>query len=266
MKNILLLAHDDGGQESRFQVALDVTRALNGHLTCLDVRIMPVLLGDCFTPSGEGLLLQEEYDREHKLRSKLEDRLSREAVSWDWVEVTGALAPCMTDAAELADLIITSRSLDDFPYPDMQQAAGEIIVKAGKPLLAVPQSSKGLKLGHPLVAWDGSHEAIRAVHAATPLLKQANAVTILEVDDGSIKCPAREIATYLGRHEISVTIRRETDDELSPGDWILELCREEGYDYVVMGGFGHSRIAEAVFGGVSRKMLTASPVPVLMMH
>ena len=48
MKNILLLVHDDHGQEARLQAALDITRAVEGHLTCIDVTPYPLIAGDGF--------------------------------------------------------------------------------------------------------------------------------------------------------------------------------------------------------------------------
>jgi nucleotide-binding universal stress UspA family protein len=33
-----------------------------------------------------------------------------------------------------------------------------------------------------------------------------------------------------------------------------------------MGGYGHSRIAEYVFGGVTRYMLANAPVPIVIAH
>lgn len=46
MKTLLLLVHDDAGQEARLQAALDLTRALDGHLTCVDIAPIPVFAGD----------------------------------------------------------------------------------------------------------------------------------------------------------------------------------------------------------------------------
>ena len=60
MKNILLLVHEDNGQEARLQAALDVTRALKGHLNCLDVVIMPVVVGYDWGGYGTAMLLEQE--------------------------------------------------------------------------------------------------------------------------------------------------------------------------------------------------------------
>jgi len=267
MKNILLIVHDDDGQEARLQAALDVTRALDGHLRCLDVSIMPVLMGDYYSQAGEAMLLADEREREATNRSRLESRLAHEDVSWDWIDVTGELAPCVMDAASMADLIVTNRKLDGFPMPDMLQAAGEIIIKSGRPVLAVPDNLKSFDpRARALVAWDGSACATAALHAAVPLLQLSKSVILLEVEDGSIQEPAEEAATYLSRHGIHPVIRREGCHNRKASDVLLDQAQHGHVGYVVMGGFGHRRFVEALFGGVTRKMLTESPVPLFLAH
>jgi len=120
MKNLLLLVHDDPGQEARFQVALDVTRAIKGHLQCLDVSILPVLIGDFYSGAGEAMLLADEREQENLNRARLEARLANEGLPWDWTNTTGAIAPSLREASALADLIIVNRQLDQFPLPDMR--------------------------------------------------------------------------------------------------------------------------------------------------
>ncbi|WP_404712573.1 universal stress protein [Sphingomonas sp. MMS24-J13] len=267
MKNILVLMHDDRGQEARLQAALDVTRAVEGHLTCLDVTVTPVIIGDYYTGVGEAMLLEDERKREAANHTIVERRLAGEQISWDWKEATGPIAPCLQDASALTDLIIVNRALDDFPLPDMRTVAGDVVVKSGKPVLVVPEASRGLDLcGLALVCWDGSPNAAAALRAAAPLLELAETVILLEVADGSVQSPAEEAAAYLSRHGVKPGIIRRNTLTGKPADIILDEIRRTHADYVVMGGFGHARFAEALFGGVTRRMLSESPVPVLLAH
>lgn len=267
MKNILLLVHDDAGQEARFQAALDLGRALEGHLVCLDVTIVPALVGtDYVGDAGFNLLLNDERDRETVNKTRLESRLEHEDVPWEWSESIGALAPCLKDAADLADVIVVNRQLDDFPLPDMRSVAGELVVGSGKPILAVPDSLKRFDLDSALVAWDGSSASAAALRAAVPLLSRAMRVTILEIEDGSVQAPAEEAATYLSRHDIHAEIRRVPAGDSGAAELILDQLADGGFGYLVMGGFGHRRFAEALFGGVTRGMLTRCPVPVFLAH
>jgi nucleotide-binding universal stress UspA family protein len=263
MKIILLLVHDDAGQEARLRAALDLGRALGGHVHCLDVAMLPVVDDGV----GKALLLQQECAREHANKLKLEERLRHEDVSWSWADATGPLAACVAEAATLADVIVLNRRLAAFPYPDMREAAGSVILKTGKPVVAVPDDSHGFPVdGRALVAWDGSPRTAVALQAAVPLLKFAASVTILEIADGSIETPAEEARAYLAKYDVTARVVRDYALSNPPSDILLVGVQIQRADYVVMGAYSHACLTEAVFGGCTRAMLTKSPVPIFLAH
>lgn len=265
MKNILVLIHDDAGQEARLQAALDVTRAVDGHLIALDVSLVTPFVGDAVGISGGAMLLDVERRTEAANRARLEPRLAGEGVSWSWIDTMDYVEPALEKAAALADLIVVNRALDSLPEPDMRQVAASLIVHSGKPVLAVPDDADGLNVaGRALVAWDGSRQAADALGAAVPLLRVAEKVTIVEVEDGSIATPAEEAAAYLSRHGIRAVIVRKSGRSAAEG--ILDSACGGPFDYLVMGGFGHSRTMEALFGGVTRRLLDDCPIPILIAH
>lgn len=267
MKNVLLLIHDDVGQEARLQAALDVVRALEGHLTCVDVSVPPELVVDGFgSVDGYAMLLDEEHKREAINGARLERRLSVEGVPWSWVDATGQIARCLTETANLADLIVVNLALESFPLPDMRAIAGDLIVRARKPILAVPERCHRLNFNSAVIAWDGSSHAAAALRAAIPLLQRTREVTLIEIDDHSVMSPAEEAASYLSRHDIHAIICRIATGGQPAGDVLLSEVVRRAPGYVVMGGFGHLRFAEALFGGVTRAMLGKSPVPVVFAH
>ncbi|MCX8475482.1 MAG: universal stress protein [Sphingomonas sp.] len=266
MKNILVLMHDDMGQEARFQAALDLARALDGHLTCIDVAVTPVSVPDYATLGGSALLLGDEQENEAENRARMEARLKVEGVAYDWIQTTGYLSPSVREAAGLADLIVLNRGIKD-AYPDMDEVASEVLLKSGRPIVAVPHESRGFDaFGHALVAWDGSAEAQAALRAAVPLLQHASRVTIVECEDGSVKTPAEEAAAYLSRHDIKAIVWRARADMDIPSTILLDQIEKQDVAYMVMGGFGHSRFVEAVLGGVTRRMLHECPVPLFLAH
>src|SRR5690606_20080733 len=105
-----------------------------------------------------------------------------------------------------------------------------------------------------------------ALRAAVPLLQHAEHVTILEVDDGSIKVAAFDAAEYLARNGIKPRILRRDAHQDIPSTVILNEIEAIGAAYLVMGGFGHSRFVQALLGGVTRRMLRECPVPLLLAH
>src|SRR6478752_5775576 len=99
MENILLLVHQDTGQEARLQAALDVTRALMGHLTCADISVMPAMADDYIGSMGTAMLLEDERAREAENRLNLEARLAGEMAVWDWIDLIGEIAQKLTDVS-----------------------------------------------------------------------------------------------------------------------------------------------------------------------
>lgn len=267
MKNVLLLIHDDVGQEARLQCALDLTRALDGHLSCIDVAIMPRFMDDYVSSGGEALLIADEEAREARNRDRLERRLAAEDVPWSWSDRSGMLDESVEQALRLNDIVVVNAHLDHFPHREMAHLAGELIVKSGKPLLVVPQHARRFPVaGHALIAWDGSGPAEAAMRAAIPLLQLAERVTVLQVDDGSLRIPAEEAGEYLSRHGIKANIRLATALTDVASTVILSELRALAADWLVMGGFGHRRLVEATFGGVTRRMFRDCDLPMLLAH
>ena len=265
MKNVLVLIHDDRGQEARFQAARDIARALRGHLKCLDVTAMFAAAVDPVAIDGGVLLMAQERERESANKARLQQRLATEDVSWDWADVTAYLPDAVYDNTLLADLIVLNRALDDEPFPDMLHMTSKVVLKSGKPVVAVPGDCRRFDVaGAALVAWDGSDEAAAALAAAVPLLALAASVTIAQVEDGSIRAPAEEAAAYLSRHGIA-SIVLHCPPAADPASAVLIAMAGSGrYDWLAMGGFGHARLVEAIFGGVTRRMLKASPIPLFL--
>lgn len=267
MKNILLLVHDDVGEEARFQAALDLTRALDGHLTCVDVVPLPVMVGDFYSGTSEALLLADNRQRETAHRARIEARLANEAVSWDWKEFTGDLALSMVAASDLADLIVVNRRLDEYPYPDMRGVASSILTRSQTPLVAVPDKCRGFDAaGRALIAWDGSEQVAATMRASVPLLKLAASVQLFEVEEGSSDTSVREAAAYLSRHGIHPTIRRMRLHNHRVDAVLRRGCDDLGAAYCLMGAFGSSPLTEAIFGGVTRAMLSTSKIPLVLGH
>lgn len=263
MKTILLLVHDDAGQEARLRVAIDLARAFDGHLHCLELAMLPA----ADDGAVQALLLHEECAREYVNKAKLEERLKQEGVRWSWTIETGLPAACIADAAALADLIVLNRKLDASPYPDMRRTADAVILKTGKPVVAVPDNARGFRVsGRALIAWDGSPRTAAALQAAVPLLKLAGSVTILEIADGSVVTPAEEAAAYLAEYDIAARVVRDFVLSNPPSDILLVGVQVQRADYVVMGAYSHMRATEAIFGGCTRAMLSKSPVPLFLAH
>lgn len=265
MKTILLLVHADPGQEARLRVAIHIARAINGHLACLEVAPLGAMEVGVLTgyDIARGVLDGRSCEAEN--RSTLTARLSREDVSWSWTDAAGDMASVILAAADLADLIILSRALETARSPDMRAIASRIVMRSGAAVLAVPEMVPRFALDRALVAWDGGISAASALRAAIPLLNLAAAVEILSVSEGGATHDPQRAAAYLAHHGIRAGVKSVLHG-MAPADTrIIEESVGWHADYVVMGAFGRGRLMES-FGGVTRRMLQDSRVPLLLHH
>ena len=141
---------------------------------------------------------------------------------------------------------------------------------SGRPVLIVPYIQRaGLKLDRVMVRWDGSRSAARAVADAMPFIVRAKAAEVVIVTSEPTKSnemPGADIAHHLARHGTKVEIKPIVTAEIDVTSTILSHAADASADFLVMGGYGHSRLREFVLGGVTRGILTSMTVPTLMSH
>jgi nucleotide-binding universal stress UspA family protein len=170
--------------------------------------------------------------------------------------------------ARYADLVVLSQFDPDDPVarvdPDLP---AYVMLNSACPVLLVPYiGPPATCCAHALVAWDESLQASRAVSNAVPLLRRADKVTLAVFNAGDQpRLAGADIALYLARHGVNVEVRREETD-LNVGSALLSLAADLGADMLVMGCYGHTRFREVLLGGVTRTVLGAMTIPVVMSH
>lgn len=147
--------------------------------------------------------------------------------------------------------------------------SSRLIMMSGRPVLMVPHGTSRTIGRDITLAWNGSPQAARAAFEALPILRTAEVVHIVWVDpaldDGEDHSRAADdIAATLTRAGVNCEAVVTSSEGRLVKDEILSLARDYGSDLIVMGGYGHSRLAEMFFGGVTRAMMTEMPLPVLM--
>jgi len=271
MKSILLHVQHDDSLESRLQTALSLTRATEGHLRCLHVT--PIEAYVAFDGFGGVFVMQDVLksidEQESQLRQRIEEQLRKEDVSWDYQQTTGNLANVIVSQAALADVIVVGRDYHrDYRAVSPVSLIGDLLQRSRTPLLVPPSSGEAFDpTGPTVIAWDGGYEAANAVRGTLGLLKLASRVEVVRVDAKQEKMfPATELLEYLSRHEIHAELRvEEAADELVPAA-ILASAEQIGATSLIMGGYGHSRIGEFIFGGVTRTFLENAPVALIIAH
>lgn len=255
--------------------AFGLAKRFEAHLVGLYAPLLPRIPAHAM--AGAGRVLHEilEQRRTEGLRQaekEFRDATARHGdagAEWRVSEADPGTAVRLN--ARYADLVVAAQ-------PEPQDAAGvrslaeEFALSCGRPVLYLPYAGRFATAGERvLIAWNAGREAARAVHDALPILRRAAAVELAVFDPertprGHGEEPGSDIALYLARHGIKVTVHGQSGAGFDVGAQILSRAADLGADLVVMGAYGHSRMRELVLGGVTRTMLEAMTLPVLMSH
>jgi nucleotide-binding universal stress UspA family protein len=270
MKSILLHVQSDTGMEARLQAALSIARAHGGHVSCLHVTPINLYIASDGVYGG---YLMPDFSRkldamEEKIRADIEGKLKNEDVSWDYRQVTGDPAMELVSRSALADLVVTGRYHHHETRYTPLSLIGDVLQNIKIPMLVQPQEIRDFDaLGPAMVAWNGSFEAASALRSALPMLRKASAVHVVTVEESKEHdLPPLEASQYLARHDIRSELHAVAKTAAPTAEAILSTAQVMKAGYIVMGGYGHSRAREYLFGGVTRHMLMESPIPLVLAH
>lgn len=276
-KSIVVHLDTSDRAHTRLEFALRLARRFKAHLTGVFAIYTPEP-ASFYVMAGSA-----DYFREH--RQWRDDRLAalerlfhaetaRAKVSSTWISAGARANDAVPHHARHADLVIAGQNDPNDPetYVD-DQFPENLVLSAGRPVLFVPYAGEFPSLGERvLVAWDGSREAVRAVHDALPFLEHAKRTTVATVingnsEDASVRIPGADAALMLARHAPDVNVLDIAGDAATPvGDTLLSRAYETGADLLVMGAYGHTRWRELMMGGATRVVLASMTLPVLMSH
>jgi nucleotide-binding universal stress UspA family protein len=267
-----IAVHLTGSDEDEVRIAHAAALAhqLDAHLTGLQVHEMPEVLS-ITDPSGSAFLQQliaDSIDRAFATTQRLEPVFAATGINHELRRLDlypGKAGPALADEARFSDLFVGTRPYGD---PHRQERVEEaVLFESGRPCLFVPP-------GHPaptryaniLVAWKNTRESAAALAAALPLLRQADTVRVALIEeDGASEqrreAPGADIGRYLARHDVKAEVHL-VDGWTDVSAAILNEAARMGADLIVLGAYGHSRLREWAMGGVTRDVLTRSPVPV----
>ncbi len=268
MKSIVVHISNDDYMDARLQTALDLTRANNGHLTCLHVT--PVSSYAAFDGFGgvfvmEGVVAQIN-DSITKTKAYIDEIMQHEDVSWNYRHVDAESASGLAGFAGLQDVIVVSRPSVRKTSYNPAMLFGDILYKSDTPLLIAPSNSKGFNVSAPaVIAWNGSPEAAKALKSSVPMLQLASAVHIICIEEDSrFDLPPVDASEYLSRHGIHTDIHQKSTSKSEIVGLLVSSAQDLGASYIVMGAYGHSRTYESIFGGVTKSLLKQCPMHLLI--
>ena len=287
IKTILVPATGNDADAAVFASALAVARPFGAHLGFLHVRIDAAAFAATIMPevsSPQAVMdlidrMEEESEQcEQKAKQLFESFCRRKGLavagtqseqsehSARWLREIGSESHWLVEHARAADLLVIGRPRDDQSAPsDTLEAA---LINSGRPLLIPPLASLPTLPDTVIIAWKSTPEAARAVAAAMPFLSIAKQIVIMTVaedettiaEEGAVRLMAN-----LHWDGFSASTRRLAPDAQGAAEALLTAAREQAA-LLVMGGYGHSRLREWIFGGFTERALREADIPVLMTH
>jgi nucleotide-binding universal stress UspA family protein len=268
-----LMVHFDAGPSShhRLRLAIDLASRFQAALIGITGRsYLPPFLAD-----GDAVTAERKNDERQEMAHILAEigekfhAAAKHVTHVEWRGTPDDATNLVANEARVADLIIIGREQGpENPYYALDP--GIAIVRAGRPVLVVPEGIDSLKARRIVVAWKETREARRTVRDAIPLLKGGEQVMIVEICEHGTEAQSQQhindLGDYLLQHEVSVAEKAYLHTERPVASELLRFAEDEKADLIVAGGYGHSRLGEWIFGGVTRDLLRESPICGLFSH
>lgn len=277
MKDILVHLDDSEECGHRIYTAISLAKKHDAHILGVALKIKSTIadyIGEAL-PSGFQEAQREAVEQAARnALGRFETDAKEAGVSYETttIERSAAKAPAaLAFHARHSDLTILAQTNYDKGGASFNTALYEAaLFESGRPIYLVPYVGKKQQpVKTAVVAWDGGAKSARAVNDAIPLLQDREETIILvinaeEREGAHGQKPGADIASHLARYGIKTRIERETIRDIDIDKAILNFLADSGADLLVMGAYGHSRLREKAFGGVTQNILKEMTAPVLM--
>jgi nucleotide-binding universal stress UspA family protein len=271
-----LLVHVDDAPSSQDRLDFAVALARREAAELVGLYVVP---GTDLAPSLAAMLgsdavarrLDRFNERQHAAEQRFREAVGAAGLAAEWRAPAGPAIDTAVAHARTTDLVILGQRDREEPAFG-NSLVSNVLLSAGRPVLVVPSTGVPATLAsRVLIAGNGGREAARAVGDALPLLARAERICVVGVDEDREASVAERLSDtrlrqWLGRHDIAIEVEREPVRGVGVGEWLLSRAADLGSDLIVMGGYAHARMRELVLGGVTRTMLAAMTIPVLMAH
>jgi len=269
-----VMVYVDVAQQAEGQVR--VARSLAARFDAALTGVSALAVKPSFV--AEGVIIEETTaDDLKKMKADMAEKaawfqevvgLTKERIEWRWdLEYPVVF---LANEARSADLVVVknTRQQRDDPYRLLNPA--EAVLRMGRPTMLVPEHVHDLQADRIVVGWKDAREARLAVRDALPLLRKAAQVTIVEIcassEQEEARIRVRDVVRYLGRHGVKCEMDFRVHLAEPAAFPLIRMAKDLEADLIVTGAYGHSRLGEWFFGGVTRSLLDEAPCCLMMSH
>jgi nucleotide-binding universal stress UspA family protein len=267
--------------EGLLRITAELAERFHAHVIGVAVcKPLPEIYPAMQTAYGNGIACEDITETDRKVTNnriaEMEERFRAAlaghatGVEWRSTITRNSRSEYVARQARAADLVITSPVFDGRTADQSQKLSiGDIVLRAGRPVLLIPPETQQLCLDTALVGWKDTREARRALSDALPLLKFAKTTTVVEItaaqDIPDAKRHINDVIAWLKRHGIAAQSRIDSYKNADTVQ-LAAIAEEVGAGFCVAGAFGHTRVREWVIGGVTMDLLLHPRRPTLVSH
>jgi nucleotide-binding universal stress UspA family protein len=274
LKDVVVNLSGRTSRDFAAEYAISIAATFGAHITGISFVYEPVIPDGTLGGIPADLIeLQREENSKvaNHAVSRFDAGVKKAGISAETRVLDATFGGAATRFAQIArrfDLAVVGQTQREGGAGDELMIEGGLF-ESGRPIVVVPYiQQRGLTLERVLACWDGSRTAARAIGDAMPFLERAKAVDIVIVTEERKfeEMTATNMCAHLARHGVAASVKRVTKGDIAIEDALLSYAADSGADFMVMGGYGHSRLREFILGGVTRGILASMTVPVLMSH
>jgi nucleotide-binding universal stress UspA family protein len=277
-KSLLVFADDSDASAPRLETAIAMAERHDAQLSVCALAEQPAYYYGVGTEVAADVYF-EDVERARavaeEVAAKARTRLARTGRDGGVRSGTGVpvvIAEIAARNARYADLSLVGQPFDCDQEAMLDKVFEGVLFDSGRPFVVVPRGWSGGAFGsRVMIAWAPCKEAARAVADAMPFIETAESVNIAIIDPDTGEYahgaePGADLAATLARHGVRVTVDPLPSASKTVAERLLTHATDCNADLIVMGGYGHWRLREVLFGGVTRDMIHQTTVPILLAH
>ncbi|HEX2817487.1 MAG TPA: universal stress protein [Phenylobacterium sp.] len=267
-----ILVHVEGSPEAagRLNVAADLARMFDAKLMGVGVEMIQTLSDPYGMLGGEWVVQLQTMVEDDLKRAEAAFRAKTAGLKTDWTSLETFPAPAMARHARSADLIVAGGAPIGREGSFRAADPAELVMLSGRPVLIAPPKPGKFHGRAIVVAWKDTRESRRALADSLPFLLAAEEVAVVECCDKDAVSDARvntaDVVRHLRRHGVEAFGKAVATSPERVSTELNIAAQDIGADLIVAGGYGHTRLGEWAFGGVTYDLLNAPERFVLLSH
>jgi nucleotide-binding universal stress UspA family protein len=267
-----ILVHVEGSPEAsgRLHVAVDLARMFDATLLGVGVEMIQTLSDPYGMLGGEWVVQLQTLVEDDLKRAEETFRAKTAGLKTDWTALETFPASAMARHARSADLIVAGGAPIGGEGSYRAASPADLVMLSGRPVLIAPPKPGKFHGRAVVVAWKDTRESRRALADSLPFLMAAEEVAVVECCDRDAVSEARvntsDVVQHLRRHGVEAFGKAVATSPERVSTELNIAAQEIGADLIVAGGYGHTRLGEWAFGGVTYDLLNAPERFVLLSH